>query len=533
MDYKNPDYTAIFRRRAAMLQRLRSNPDNMLPGLRAYYKSNPIDFVSDWGMTTDPRNLELGRPVLIPFVPFAKQREWMQWLLDRWKAGENGLTEKTRDMGCSVAALSLFATLALFHRDFVAGLGSRKESLIDGVGDPNTLMHKARTFLKYVPEEFRGGWSDTNRVASSHMKIIIPQTGSVIIGEAGDNIGRGGRTSITLLDESAHNRNQEAIDMSLSQTTRCRIDLSSVNGTDNAFAEKRFSGRVPVFTFPWRDDPRKDQAWYEREKARLPAVIVAQEIDIDYNASKEGILIPGVWVQAAINSIAVIGAAADPTRVSGLDVADRGEDTNAQAFRIGITLDHLEEWTGQESDLFATSERAALSCDVRGFKRLRFDADGMGAGVRGDMRVINERPARKDAQIEAVEHQGSGKVVNPKAFAIEPDLKNGHAGRTNEDFFQNYKAQSWWSLRVRFEKTYKWVVKGIACDPAECINIPDTLPYLGQLQQELSRPTYGIAETGKIKVDKAPDGTKSPNLADSVVIAFAPTERKRMGAYDI
>lgn len=514
-----------------MLLRLRSNP-GMVPSLKAHYKANPIDFVSDWGMTTDPRNLALGRPVLIPFVPFPRQREWMQWLLDRWKLGQNGLTEKTRDMGCSVAALSLFSTLALFHRDFVAGIGSRKESLIDGVGDPNTLMHKARTFLKYVPQEFRGGWSESNRTASSHMKIIIPETGSSIVGEAGDNIGRGGRTSITLLDESAHNRNQGAIDLSLSQTTPCRIDLSSVNGTDNKFAEKRFSGQVEVFNFHWRDDPRKSQEWYERECARLPAVIVAQEIDIDYNASKEGILIPGVWVQAAIDSIRVIGAAADNTRVAGQDVADRGEDTNALAFRHSITLADLKEWSGSESDLYATAEKAALACDERGYTKLRYDADGLGAGLRGDYRTINSQDSRKDCQIEAVEHQGSASVVNPDQFAIEPDLKNGHNGRTNKDFFANYKAQSWWSLRVRFEKTYKWVVKGIPCDPADCINIAPDLPHLGQLTQELSRPTYGVMSGGKILVDKAPDGSKSPNLADAVVIAFAPTERKRKGAFD-
>ena len=426
--------------------------------------------------------------------------------------------------------MSLFCALALYHRDFVAGVGSRKEMLVDAVGNPNTLFHKARTFLKYLPEELRGGWRETDKSVNSHMKIEIPHTGSVIVGEAGDNIGRGGRASIYLVDEKAHNRNQAAIDMSLSQTTRCHIDLSSVAGRNNKFAEKRFSGRVPVFTFHWRDDPRKDDAWYQREKARLPEVIVAQEIDIDYNASQENILIPAQWVQAAIDAHLVIGAAADSTRVAGMDVADEGADKNAWAGRHGVMLTHLEEWAGSGSDIFASTERAAMLCDNNSIATMRYDGDGLGAGVRGDMRIINERPNRKfKMEIEAVEHRGSGSVVNPDAFVVAPDHRHCNNGRTNEDFFSNYKAQSWWALRQRFENTWQWVVKGIPCDPADCIVLPRRLPLLEQLIQELSQPTYAINAEGKIKVNKKPDGTKSPNVADAVVIAYAPTEKQTVG----
>lgn len=541
MDYLAPNYSDIFRTRATRLDRLRKDP-SLLLSIKAHYRANPIQFVSDWGMTTDPRNIERGLPALIPFVPFGRQIEWMQWLLERWAGGENGLTEKTRDMGCSVAAMSLFSTLALFNRDFVAGVGSRKEALVDGVGDPNTLFHKAHTFLKYLPVEFRGGWSDSDKAARSHMKIFIPHTGSVIIGEAGDNIGRGGRASIYLLDESAHNRNQEAVDMSLSQTTRCRIDLSSVNGSNNAFAEKRFSGRVPVFTFHWRDDPRKTPEWYEREKARLPAVIVAQEIDIDYNASQENIIIPSAWVQCAIDAHLKLGPAADATRLGALDVADEGQDKNAFAFRHGILLETMDEWAGLGSDIFATSERAAALCDSAGVSMLRYDADGLGAGVRGDMRIINARPNRQGkAEIDAIEHRGSAAVVDPDAYVIEPDFRNGHNGRRNGDFFANYKAQSWWALRTRFEKTWKVIERGESFPAHECISISSRVAKLAQLQQELSQPTYSIDESGKIKVNKKPgskssgkgtktSGSKSPNLADAVVIAFAPASAKKQVA---
>ena len=39
---------------------------------------------------------------------------------------------------------------------------------------------------------------------------------------------------------------------------------------------------------------------------------------------------------------------------------------------------------------------------------------------------------------------------------------------------------------------------------------------------ELSQPTYTVNGVGKIVIDKAPEGTKSPNLADAVMIAYQP-----------
>ena len=43
---------------------------------------------------------------------------------------------------------------------------------------------------------------------------------------------------------------------------------------------------------------------------------------------------------------------------------------------------------------------------------------------------------------------------------------------------------------------------------------------------ELSQPTYSINSAGKIIIDKTPDGTKSPNLADAVMMRFAPMKKQ-------
>ena len=50
---------------------------------------------------------------------------------------------------------------------------------------------------------------------------------------------------------------------------------------------------------------------------------------------------------------------------------------------------------------------------------------------------------------------------------------------------------------------------------------------------ELSQPTYGLNGAGKIIVNKKPDGSKSPNLGDAIMIEFSPERRKPRGFFDM
>ena len=94
----------------------------------------------------------------------------------------------------------------------------------------------------------------------------------------------------------------------------------------------------------------------------------------------------------------------------------------------------------------------------------------------------------------------------------------------NKDMFENLKAQAWWDLRIRCEKTWK-VRNGIDEFPSsELISISSNIPDIHKLRAELSQPTYSLSKIGKIIIDKKPNGTQSPNRADAVMIAFAPRE---------
>lgn len=326
------DYAAVYAKRAECLTRIRSDKA-LLPSVLAFYKEHPVKFINDWGMTFDPRNAEIGVPSVVPFLLFPKQAEFVEWVVARWRAREDGLTEKSRDMGVSWLCVAVAVWLWRFHPGVVVGFGSRKEEYVDKIGDPKALFWKVRQFINYLPQEFRPAGYDEKKHAP-HMRILNPENGSSIIGEAGDNIGRGNRTSVYFKDESAFYERPDAIDAALSQTSNCKIDVSTPNGNGNAFYRKRHNGKIPVFSFHWRDDPRKDDTWYAKQCEILDPVIVAQEIDIDYNASTSDAWIPGETIAAAQRNgpadIEVMGA-----WIVGVDAAHFGDDESIIHARRG------------------------------------------------------------------------------------------------------------------------------------------------------------------------------------------------------
>jgi hypothetical protein len=527
-DWKNPDYGPVFVERLRKLEALRAEPE-LIPRLKTWYADHPADFIEEWGVTVDPRNAEVNQPVMMPFLLFPKQREWIDWTVERWKSREPGLAEKSRDAGVSWLAVALASTLCLFRDDLTIGFGSRKEEYVDKIGHPKSLFWKARQFIIHLPPEFNGNWS--SRRDSAHMRLSFPGTGSTITGEAGDNIGRGDRASIYFVDEAAYLERPQLIEASLSQTTNCRIDISSANGTANPFYEKRAGGKIKLFTFHWRDDPRKDDAWYDKQCAELDPVTVAQEIDINYSASVEGVLIPSEWVQACIDAHIALGFEPTGERRGALDVADEGKDSNAFIAAHGPVVNHAEEWSGKGSDIFATVERAFGLADDLAIYDWQYDADGLGADVRGNARVINERRAAERISPQNVSaFRGSGAVYRPEAQDV--------AGRLNKDFFRNAKAQRWWGLRRRCYLTYRAIKFGdpvdvdqiISFDKAALSKPTPKAPHgvLGKLCIELSQPTYRKDEVGKIVVEKQPDGSKSPNLGDGVMILFGAAPRRAM-----
>lgn len=477
LDWKCPDYTEVYQERAERLRRIRE-PGYDLAALKAYYKDHPADFINDWGMTFDPRNAERSIPTIVPFVLFPKQREFIDWLYARWKQREDGLAEKSRDAGVSWLCVAFGTWMWLFHPGTVVGFGSRKEEYVDKLGDPKSLFWKIREFVELLPVEFRPQGYDRKKHAP-YMNIVNPENGAAIVGEAGDNIGRGNRTSIYFKDESAFYERPELIDAALSQTSNCKIDVSTPNGPGNPFYRKRHSGKIPVFTFNWRDDPRKDQAWYEKQKQTLDPVVLAQEVDINYEASVVDSFIPGQLVDEAQARGPAEVEPVGPIKL-GLDVARFGDDKSELTARQGRVTLWQKEWQGIDTMSLAAAVRLEIIAMPKRPAQVAVDVIGVGAGVLDRLKEMFS-----GTEIEVVGINSSERV--------------------NDGVNYNLRAQMWDEMR-------SWLN-----------DKPCSLPNDPDLKTQLCAPKYYFKNGLRLiesKDDMKRRGVKSPDKADSLALTF-------------
>lgn len=524
-DWARPDYSAELARRATILEALLTGGPAVLEAMRAHYgqDAHAADFIADFGYCYEPRNPERGLPSKIPFIPFPKQRSCIDWMLARWRNSEPGLIEKCRDAGVSTLAMMLFAWLAIFHRGVSAGVGSALERKVDNGDDPDSLLFKARFFVGCLPPFFRGGFDENNVRLRPHMKMFFPATGSSIVGEAGERIGRGGRRSIFAVDEAGHLSQPGEVDKALASNTNCRLDLSSVSGMGTPFARKRFGGKIPVFTFRVSDDPRRGPDYLARMRDLHDPVTFNQEFMLDYHAGTSGGLISIAHLAACVDARRKLGLTGPPTgwRRFAFDPAGEGKNRCAVAARHGTDLVNLASWSGRESqsNVFKSLHTAVALMDGWEFSRggvLVYDGDGLGASINELItEVVNPGRAVK---IRAQPFFGSAAVEDPEADWVGD-------GRTNAERFANFKAQSWIHLSRRIQRTFLAVTQGLKIDPDEIFSINPALPELDELLAELTQIRYSRNGAGKIVIEKTPDGFTSPDRADAVMMSFAPLDQ--------
>ena len=340
------DITAIYKDRAKRLEKIRSDP-SLYKAAIAHYKSGGqgvVDFINDWGMTYDPRK----QPSFLPFILFPRQEELIKWLYIKWRDRHDGLIEKTRDVGLTWLGSAFSIWLFVFESGQSVSWGSRKESLVDDIGNPDSIFEKMRIFLRSLPPEFMPvGFNE--QLHTRFLKIINPANGSTITGEAGDNIGRGGRSSIYFKDESAFYERPKIIEAALSQNSDVKIDISTPNGNGNEFYKKRFGGQIDVFTFNWRDDPRKTDEWYRKQCQLLDPVIVAQEIDIDYDASVTNAFINAQDVDRAQRQRPDELDDIKQPVIIGVDPARFGDDRTAIVCRQGRIIHFIHTYENKRN----------------------------------------------------------------------------------------------------------------------------------------------------------------------------------------
>lgn len=505
-DFKNPDYSAVLAERRRRLARLRRDP-SMLSVLKELYKRSPEQWIYDLACTYDPRNAERGLPTITPLIPMPFQIRFVQFVHKCWRTQQYGLCEKSRETGISWLCVAFAVWLCTHYRGVSVGFGSHKAELVDELGNPKSLFEKMRILLRHLPAEFRAGWAEEY---SKRNQIDFPDMGSRCTGEAGDNIGRGDRTSLFFCDEAAHQEHPLLIDAALSATTNCRIDVSSVRGFANPFAQKIHEGKLPVFRASWRDDLRKDEAWMIRMREKVGDTIFGQEFSADYMAGVDGQVIPGHWLESCIDAHKKLAVAPTGRPRAGLDIATTGQDVNALAIRRGVVLQHISTWRSEsvkQSTARALRTMRELNCQ-------ELDFDAIGAGYSVD-EFARDLLAGTDQKVRLTAFIASEAPENPTRCFPGGTIKN-------EDLLKNKKAQAGWNLRYLVENTHRAVNGDTSVDLDEIFSIDsDTVQDISALLQELSQPTYFTNTAGKIEVDKSPLGCRSPNRYDAVAISYA------------
>jgi len=288
-----PDYVSVFQWRQQQVLKMKDDVALRFGALE-YYRTRPVEFINHWVDTYDPRVAGTDLPTRMPLVMFERQADLVRMLYALIKEQESGLIEKARDMGATWVCCGFSVWLWLFMEGAAIGWGSRKREMVDQIGDPSSIFEKMRMIIRGLPRAFWPSGFDPDK-NMTQMRIVNPYSGASIVGEIGDNIGRGGRSTIYFKDESAHYEHPELIEAALGDNTDVQIDISSVNGTGNVFYNRRMAGEVwtpaqkptkgktRVFIFDWRDHPGKNQEWYDarRKKAEEEGLLhlFAQEVE--------------------------------------------------------------------------------------------------------------------------------------------------------------------------------------------------------------------------------------------------------------
>jgi len=491
-------------------------------------RRNVLHWFDNWAWTYDPRaaNETPKRPSYMPFDLFPRQRDMVRFLDARLAGREDGLIEKSRDIGFTWVAAGYALHKWLFVDGFKTTFGSRKEEYVDRLGDPDSIFEKIRLLLYRMPSWMQPeGFSSA--VHDNHLRILHPLNGNVIRGEAGDQMGRGGRSTLYFVDEAAFVERAEKVDAATSANTDVRIWGSTVNGVGNLFYRKRHGQlrEEQIFRFHWSDDPRKTPEWAVKKRAGIDEAAWAAEYDIDYAASIEGLCIPAKYVTAAQEIAGLMKIEPSVSGIAGLDVG-AGGDKSVFVARFGPVVMLPQSWG--DPDTIETAHRGLEAAqDARASRSdgapcsvalLNFDSVGVGAGVVAAL-ARAERPGLKTHGVNVGE---------------SPSETQWPDGETSKEKFANLKAEAWSLARERFKATYEMVLflrgqpGGQKHDVSNLISIPRSSEgaEASALASQLSAPKRFRDERGKIMIEKKADlrkrGVSSPDHAEALVLTFVP-----------
>ena len=239
----------------------------------------------------------------------------------------------------------------------------------------------------------------------------------------------------------------------------------------------------------------------------------------------DGMIIKRSWVLASIDAHKALGFAPKGRKRLGFDVADSGADKCANVFAHGSVVQWADMWKAAEDELLQSCTRTYHAARERGAD-ITYDSIGVGASAGAKFAEINA--AQPGSQPVRYSKFNAGAAIwRPEAVYS--------AGTKNKDMFSNIKAQAWWLLADRFRNTYNAVRKGEKFPEDQMISLCSDMPHISSLIDELSTPRKDYDANGRVKVESKKDLSKrdvpSPNLADAIVMAYAPEVTEQAGIF--
>jgi len=238
------------------------------------------------------------------------------------------------------------------------------------------------------------------------------------------------------------------------------------------------------------DSPRVSPEYRKRlvQKYGENSDIVRVRADGEFPKAEPDTFIPLELVEAAtMREVELEG----PLEI-GVDVARFGDDETVLAARVGMKHVRLDVYQGQDT-MVTTGRAVAMAKELMqeyGKPKcvVKIDDDGVGGAVTDRLR----------------------EVVREEGLRIEViDCHNGGVPEDKEHY-EDWGSESWAHLRDLLQK-----------GEVELINDED-------LVGQLSTRKYTLTSRGKIKLESKKDmkkrGLRSPDRADAVVLAFAPTK---------
>lgn len=490
------------RRRKALLDECNKSVSRQQEELERSSR-DPVYWCNNWVWTNDPR-FAPGITTL-PFALFPKQEDYLRWRIDRRNHNEQGIIDKSRDMGVTWLNVVAQCHPFVFEAGYKGAFGSRKEMLVDRKGDPDSIFEKLRFLLRSLPAWMRP------QTEEPYLKLINKSNGAVITGEAGDSIGRGGRNSVYDVDEAAFLERPQMVDAALSENCPVIFWTSTPNlwSPGNTFDQKINRGNIPVFVFDWRDDPRKNEEWYKSRCDTLDPIVVAAEIDRDREANVSNNVIPAKWVRAAIDyPLAKTGEMR-----AGVDIADAGGDLTVMVSGSFPRAQYVDVMNIEDVDPLKTADAVTELCRQKLIRTLVYDPIGIGAGCGGQWKRDPSVPFKAIQFVASAEPTYEERFGGEKRHHYYPEFDS-----TSRDMFENLKAEAWWLARQRFWKTYKAKTEGANYPDRELVSIPND----PNLIRELSQPLWFKTLKGRIQIESKKDmkarGLKSPDYADALVM---------------